>query len=201
LQGTQSSVATIKRLEGVGRRIEKIVEAISLVAVQTSMLAVSGAVEAARAGETGRGFAVVSNDIRALAREAAENVERAKDTVRGILDQIAALRGEFEQIIVATEVEVQNNRAVATGLQRIEHDILALGTASKSILDGAENILSATSEMSKAARQIATAAEEASAASREAATAATEQSRGVEDLAAAIEEIATLADELNRKPV
>ena len=57
--------------------------------IQTSMLAVSGAVEAARAGEAGRGFAVVSNDIRALAREAAESVERIKDTIRGILDQIA----------------------------------------------------------------------------------------------------------------
>ena len=56
--------------------------AIALVVVQTSMLAVSGAVEAARAGESGRGFAVVSNDIRSLAREASENVERAKDTVR-----------------------------------------------------------------------------------------------------------------------
>ncbi len=185
LQGTQSSVATIKRVEGVGRRIEKIVDAIALVAVQTSMLAVSGAVEAARAGDAGRGFAVVSNDIRSLAREAAENVERAKDTVRGILDQIAALRIEFEQVINATELEVQNSRMVSAGLQKIEHDIVAVSAASQSILDGADNILAATSEMTKAARQIAAAAEEASTASREAAAAATQQSRGVEDLAAA----------------
>jgi methyl-accepting chemotaxis protein len=199
LQGTQAIVVTIKRLEGVGRRIEKVVEAIALVAIQTSMLAVSGAVEAARAGEAGRGFAVVSNDIRALAREAAENVERAKDTVRGILDQISALRSELEQIITANEIDVQNNRAVAASVQTIEHDLIALGTASKSIFNGASNILEATTEITKAARQIATAAEEASSASRQAATAATEQSRGVEDLAAAIEEIATLADELKRK--
>jgi methyl-accepting chemotaxis protein len=192
-------VVVIKRLEGLGRRIEKIVEAIALVAVQTSMLAVSGAVEAARAGEAGRGFAVVSNDIRSLSREAAENVERAKDIVRGILDQIGALRNEFEQISAAAEVEIQSNRSLITGLQKIERDIAALGLASKSIVDGADSILFAAAEISKAARQIATAAEEASSASREAATAATEQSRGVEDLAAAIEEIATLADELKRQ--
>ena len=196
---TQSSIDIIRRLEGVGRRIEKIVDAIALVAVQTSMLAVSGAVEAARAGEAGRGFAVVSNDIRSLAREAAENVERAKDTVRGILDQIGALRSEFELIFSATSVEIQNNRAVTTGLQKIERDVGTLGVASKSILEGADNILAASGEIAKAARQIATAAEEANAASREAATAATEQSRGVEDLAAAIEEIASLADELKRQ--
>jgi len=199
LQGAQSSVTLIKRLQGVGRRIEKIIDAIALVAVQTSMLAVSGAVEAARAGEAGRGFAVVSNDIRVLAREATEQVDRARDTVHGILDQVATLRTELEQSIGATEAEVQNNRAVSAGLVKIEHDVLALSGASKAILDGADSILAAASEMAKASRQVATAAEEASAAAREAATAATQQSRGVEDLAAATEEIASLADELQHK--
>jgi methyl-accepting chemotaxis protein len=198
LAGARTSVQTVKRLETVGRKIEKIVEAIALGAVQTSMLAVSGAVEAARAGDSGQGFAVVSNDIRSLSREASENVERAKDTVRGILDQIAALRTDLEQIIGTADVEVQNNLSVSTGLQDIEKEVAVLGVASKSILEGADSILAATAETTKAARQIAAAAEEASAATRQAATAATQQSRGVEDLAAAIEEIALLADELKK---
>jgi methyl-accepting chemotaxis protein len=81
LADTRRSLATIMRSETVGRRIEKIVDAIALKTVQTNMLAVSGSVEAARAGDAGRGFAVVSNDIKSLAREASQNVERAKDTV------------------------------------------------------------------------------------------------------------------------
>ena len=44
---TRTSLATIVRSETVGRRIEKIIDAIALMAVQTSMLAVSGSVEAA----------------------------------------------------------------------------------------------------------------------------------------------------------
>lgn len=196
LQETQSSVVAIKRVETLGRKIDKIVEAIALIAVQTSMLAVSGAVEAARAGESGRGFAVVSNDIRNLARDASGNVDRARDTVRGILDQIAALRSDLDQIIGSAELEVQNNRAVSTSLQQIGKDVASLGVASRSILDGATGILGATTEIAKAARQIASAAEQAGAASREAATAAAQQASGVEDLAAAIEEIASLADEL-----
>ncbi len=199
LTDTRASVATIKRLEGVGRKIEKIIDAISLVAVQISMLAVSGSVEAARAGSSGRGFAVVSNDIRSLSREASDNVARAKDTVRGILEQIAALKADLELIIGTTEIEIQNNRIVFAGLQKLENDVGALGTTSKSILAGAESMLQQTNEITKAARQIAAAAEEASTASREAATAATEQSRGAEDLAAAIEEIAALADELHKR--
>jgi methyl-accepting chemotaxis protein len=179
--------------------MEKIIEAIALVAVQTSMLAVSGSVEAARAGDSGQGFAVVSSDIRNLSREASENVERAKDSVRGILDQIAVLKADLEQFIVSAEIEVQNNRAVTAGLLTIAKEVTALGAASKSIVEGAESILAVTTEMTVAARQIATAAEEASAATREAATAATQQSRGAEDLAAAVEEIAALADELKRE--
>ena len=126
------------RSETVGRRIEKIVDAIALIAVQTSMLAVSGSVEAARAGDAGRGFAVVSNDIRSLAREASQNVERAKDTVLGILDQIATLKRDLEQVAANAEIEVQGNRAVFAALDKVDADMAALSGANRAILEGAE---------------------------------------------------------------
>jgi methyl-accepting chemotaxis protein len=163
------------------------------------MLAVSGAVEAARAGDTGRGFALVSNDIRSLAREASESIERVKDTVRGILDQIALLRRDLEQIIAAAEIEVDNNRAVIKILENANEDVGSLGSANRAILQGAEAVLVASVETAAAARQIAAAAEEASAASRQAATASAEQAQGADDLAAAIEEIASLSDELKKQ--
>ena len=178
---------------------EKIVDAIALIAVQTSMLAVSGSVEAARAGEAGRGFAVVSGDIRSLAREAANNVDRAKDTVRGIIEQIAALKRDLEQSISAAEVEIQNNRATFTALDKVATDLTALSTGNTTILEGAQAILASASETAAGARQIAAAAEEAGNASRQAATASTEQAQGAEDLAAAIEEIASLADVLKQQ--
>jgi methyl-accepting chemotaxis protein len=199
LKSTQSSATTVGQLETVGRKIEKIVNSIALITVQTSMLAVSGSVEAARSGDAGRGFAVVSSDIRNLAREASDNVESAKDTVRGILDQIAILQRDLNQLIVSAEVEVQNNRSVSGSLQTIVSEVEALGKASRAIVEGSEAILQAAGETAAGSRQIATAAEEASNASREAATAAAEQSQGAEDLAAAIEEIGSLADELKQQ--
>ncbi len=199
LEGTQASLATIARLETVGRKIEKIVDAIGLVAVQTTMLAVSGSVEAARAGEAGRGFAVVSSDIRSLARETSDSVERIKDVVSGIRDQIATLRRDLEQVIIAAELEVQNNRAIFTSLEKVEADAAAVAIANAAILNGANEIASASSQVATGARQIAAAAEEASAASRQAATASSQQAQGAEDLAAAIEEIASLADDLKQQ--
>ena len=96
-------------LEGVSRSVEKIVDGIGMVSIQTNMLAVSGSVEAARAGDLGKGFAVVSKDIRNLARDSGENAGRIKDTVRAIQNQIAAVRKELEQIVSAAEAENQKN--------------------------------------------------------------------------------------------
>jgi methyl-accepting chemotaxis protein len=199
LETTRAGLATIGRLETAGRNIDKIVNTISLVVVQTSMLAVSGSVEAARAGEAGRGFAVVSNDIRGLAREASESAERIKETVSGILEQIASLRRDLEQVVDSVEIEVQNNRSVIAAFEKVNRETTALASANDAILKGAQQILGAATESATGARQIASAAEEASAAARQASTAAQQQATGAEDLAAAIEEIASLADTLKQQ--
>ena len=132
-----------------------------LITVQTSMLAVSGSVEAARAGDAGRGFAIVSNDIRSLAREASQNVERAKDSVRGVLEQIAILNRDLEQIIATSEIEVQNNRAVFASLDKVDGELASLIAANRAILEGANAILISAGETAAGARQIAAAAEQA----------------------------------------
>jgi len=199
LDTTRASIATIGRLEKVGRNIEKIINSISLIVVQISMLAVNGAVEAARAGEAGRGFAVVSNDIRGLANEAAQSADTIKETVGGILDQIASLRRDLEQIADSVEIEVQNNRSLVGAFEKVNRDAEALASANKTILQGAERILEAATQSAAGARQIAAAAEQANTAARQAATASNEQASGAEDLAAAVEEIASLADTLKQQ--
>jgi methyl-accepting chemotaxis protein len=199
LKGNRTSLTSIVKLETIGRKMEKIVDSIGLVTVQTTMLAVSGSMEAARAGDAGRGFAVVSSDIRVLAREAFESVERAKDTVHGILAHIASIKHDLEQIIGTAEIELQSNQSISTALEAMDAEVAGLAAANKFILEGADAIFSAAAQMAEGARQVAAAAEEASSASREAATAATQQAQGAEDLAAAVEEIALLADELKRQ--
>ena len=196
LAETRSSLEMTETLVTAGREVDKIVDSIALVAVQTSMLAVSGAVEAARAGDSGRGFSVVSGDIRSLAREAAESAGRIKDIVRGVIDQIALARRDLEQIISAGEAQVDKNLSLFSAIETVERNVAALGSGSEAVLQGADGIMAGVSQATAGARQIAAAAEEASAASRQAAAAAAEQAQGAEDLAAAIEEIASLSDEL-----
>ena len=183
-------------LEQISRRIDKIVDAINTVSIQTNMLAVNGSVEAARAGEFGKGFAVVSTDIRNLARESAENADRIKDTVKAIQDQIVSVRGDLAEIVEASVIEVEKNRQIATNLETVARDMVVVLAGNKEILAGSDEILRVTKEVQTGVEQVAAAAQEAGRASTEATDAAKEQAKGTVELASAIEEIASLADEL-----
>jgi methyl-accepting chemotaxis protein len=197
VSATRAGLELIGSLEGAGRRIDKIVDSIALLSVQTTMLAVSGSVEAARTGEAGRGFAVVSGDIRALAQDSADNADRIKEVVHEIQGQIAAVRRDLELIAAASDGEILQNRRIVDRLRAIQADVAAISTGNTEIEQGAETIMGSVREVLVGTRQIASAAEEASGAAAQAAIAAREQARSAEDLAAAIEEIASLTDELH----
>lgn len=196
LQQTQADIALTASLETAARRIEKIVDRIALVAVQTNMLAVSGAVEAARAGDQGRGFTVVSNDIRNLARDSSDNADRIKETVGHIRSRMAAVRRGLEDSAAAAAAGIAKNQAIVDRFAVIEAEMALLRDAAAVILAGTDASLAAVRDVLGGAAQASAAAGEASGAALEAATAAREQAQGAEDLAAAIEEIASLADEL-----
>ena len=196
LDETSKSREQINALEQVARRIDKIVDAITTVSIQTNMLAVNGSIEAARAGEFGKGFMVVSTDIRNLARDSAENAERIKDLVKSVQDQIVRVRRDLEEIGAAASAEVEKNKAVTAVLQTVESDMKIVLNGNQEILTAAQEIVSAVGEAKKGVEQIATAATQAAQASGQAGQAAKEQSKGAEELASAVEEIASLADEL-----
>ncbi len=191
-------LATVDELEILAGAIGKIVDGLGLVAVQTTMLATSGAVEAARAGEVGRGFSVVSGDIRTLARDASHNADTVKDLVGAIIGQIAKVRREVDQITGQAVVELDKNRIIEERLVQVVSETVTLKAGAEEIAKGSLDILSAGAQVMSGVSQIAAAAEQASGAAAQAATAARQQSQSAEDLAAAIEEIALLANELQQ---
>ena len=186
----------ITALEQVSRRIDKIVDAITTVSIQTNMLAVNGAIEAARAGEFGKGFMVVSTDIRNLARDSSTNAEQIKDLVKSVQDQIVAVRHDLEEIASLAAAEVEKNTVITANLATVETDMAVVLDGSRSITKEAGEILQALQLAKTGVEQISTAAIQASQATKQAAQAAQEQAKGTEELASAVEEIASLADEL-----
>jgi methyl-accepting chemotaxis protein len=205
-QGVTRSIDTMRQsleliagLENISRNIDKIVDGIGMVSIQTNMLAVNGSVEAARAGEFGKGFAVVSKDIRSLARDSGENAASIKDTVVAIQGQIAAVRRELEGVIASAAAENQKTDAVLASFDVVQKDVAQIAAGNGQIGARAEAILASMKDVAQSARQVASLAEEAASASAEAAAAAKQQARGAEDLAAAIEEIASLAETIQHR--
>jgi methyl-accepting chemotaxis protein len=195
-EASAESAKNILELEERTRRIDKIVDAIVMVTVQTKMLAVNGNVEAARAGEYGRGFSVVAGDIRSLANESSENADRIKDLVKNVQTQITKVAGDIELAGAKGRAEVERAKVSTANLERIakESDIVVADI--REISKGTGEVAAGLEQAGKASQQIAAAAEETARASTEAAGASEQGLKAAQEIAQAIEDIASQADEL-----
>ena len=196
IKSYEGTNAAIEALQDKIRRIEKIVDTIENVSIQTNMLAVNGFVEAATAGEHGRGFSVVAGDIRNLATESAENADKIKDLVRDIQMQMVKVAAEIAQSEIAARksddgmtLAAQKNQVVTAGLKSIEETRGHFRT----ILN---EIQIASGEAEKGTKQVVVVINKASEQIEEASRVAQEQAKATDELANAIEEIASIADEM-----
>ncbi|MGD0599224.1 MAG: methyl-accepting chemotaxis protein [Terriglobales bacterium] len=195
----EASIASAKNvleLEGRTRRIDKIVDAIIMVTVQTRMLAVNGNVEAARAGEYGRGFSVVAGDIRSLANESSDNADKIKELVKGIQGQIVKVAGDIQQAGTIAKSEAERAKVSSGNLEKMATDAGVVLAGMKEIAKGAEESMAALQQAVKASKLINDSAEEMTKAATEAATAAEQGLTAAQEIAQAVEEIASQADQL-----
>ena len=173
-QDVQNTSVMIEGLATQGRDIGKVLDVIRAIAEQTNLLALNAAIEAARAGEAGRGFAVVADEVRALAHRTAQSTQEIEKMVAGIQTGTGEAVQSMQQSNQRTQTTLEMARAAGVALEQITQSISLINERNLVIASASEEQAQVSREVDRnlvnirdLATQSAAGANQTSAASHE----------------------------------
>jgi methyl-accepting chemotaxis protein len=179
-QSVQALTTSMQEISSASEETSKIIKTIDEIAFQTNLLALNAAVEAARAGEAGAGFAVVAEEVRNLAKRAAD----AARTTAGLIE------GTVKKIKAGSQTVAETSGAFSTvsgQTAKVSELVAEIAAASGEQSQGITQVNTAVTDIDKVTQQNAANAEES-------ASAAEEMSAQAEQMKAMVQELVVLVE-------
>ena len=145
---TKDNAAKIESLAKQTHDIGSIVSTIDDIAAQTNLLALNAAIEAARAGEAGRGFAVVADEVRALASRTSKSTQEISKMVKNIQDEAAVATDSINASVANMDTVATDAQQVMEVLNEITVHVSEVNNQITQIATAAEEQTTATAEIS-----------------------------------------------------
>lgn len=160
-----SSAAVMADLQQESQQIGGMLEVIKSIAQQTNLLALNAAIEAARAGEAGRGFAVVADEVRALAQRTQDSTHDVEGLIGGLQAKAAQAVSTLRQSHAFTRQSVDHARDAGVALVQISQAVSSIQAMNLQIAAATEQQSAATEEINRSVAYVCEGAGQTAAAS------------------------------------
>lgn len=201
---------TMAELSHAAAEINKVTEAIKMIAMQTNLLALNATIEATSAGEAGRGFAVVANEIKELAHQsgkAAEGIAGRIDGVRksaqeavasmqAVADVIGAINSSAARIVASVDRQTATTHTIGSNVQEASRGVDNIARSIAEVASGANDVARSIGEAAKAATAVSRNASEAAQAATSIAANIHGVSAAARDTSASAQTLKGAADQL-----